>query len=320
VQASLQAGISFSGVEIFTHLNGLTAGSTAGGAQFAASAAGTIVGIATVAVAIGACVEGFFDLMDASVTGVVDRVMGNGNNKLRGNSKGQPNNQRLIFQSKDPRIDSKDGDLNKDDLIKFDVGFRKEVVDVWHEDLTRWFQTGYKLSASGEKANDEALSLLNHFINGEQSPDKVGTEMGSEMFFDQESEIAKILAQDKAFIELKTEFEKWANYHFQNGSMDLKSGEEYLRLILERKGTYFDDTYFMHTIMGGTSGVEVYMDIIDSKLSFTYRIYDHFGGGTHDYGSDLPGLPSLYMLQHRSDLSPRFASMYRPFVWSVMIH
>jgi hypothetical protein len=57
VQASLQAGISFSGVEIFTHLNGLTAGSTAGGAQFAASAAGTIVGIATVAVAIGSCVE-----------------------------------------------------------------------------------------------------------------------------------------------------------------------------------------------------------------------------------------------------------------------
>jgi hypothetical protein len=76
VQASLQAGISFSGVEIFTHLNGLTAGSTAGGAQFAASAAGTIVGIATVAMAIGACVEGFFDLMDASVTKLVDRVMG----------------------------------------------------------------------------------------------------------------------------------------------------------------------------------------------------------------------------------------------------
>jgi hypothetical protein len=76
VQASLQAGISFSGVEIFTHLNGLTAGSTAGGAQFAASAAGTIVGIATVAMAIGACVEGFFDLMDASVTGVVDEGLG----------------------------------------------------------------------------------------------------------------------------------------------------------------------------------------------------------------------------------------------------
>jgi RHS repeat-associated protein len=76
VQASLQAGISFTGVEIFTHLNGLTAGSTMSGAQFAAGAIGTAVGVLTVGMAIGACVEGYADLMDASVTGVVDEGMG----------------------------------------------------------------------------------------------------------------------------------------------------------------------------------------------------------------------------------------------------
>jgi hypothetical protein len=89
---------------------------------------------------------------------------------------------------------------------------------------------------------------------------------------------------------------------------------------MEDKSVYFKDTWFMHTIMGGTSGVEVYMDIKDGNLSFVYRVYDHFGAGTNDHASDLPALPSLYMLQHRSDMSPRFAHMYRPFVWSVMIH
>jgi hypothetical protein len=76
VQASLQAGISFNGVEILTHLNGLSAGGTMSGAQFAASAAGTAIGVLTGGVALGDCVEDYADLMDASMMGVVDREIG----------------------------------------------------------------------------------------------------------------------------------------------------------------------------------------------------------------------------------------------------
>jgi hypothetical protein len=134
-----------------------------------------------------------------------------------------PNSQRLVFQSQDPRIDSRDGDLNKDDLINFDVPFREGVVQTWHDDLVSGFRTGYKLSAEGDEANREAQSLLDHFINGEQTPDKLGTDMGSEMFFDQNSEIARILGSDPKFLELKKEFENWANYHYKNNSLDFNA-------------------------------------------------------------------------------------------------
>jgi len=73
VQATVQLGISISQVDVFAQISNVTIGSTFSGTQFAAGAAGAISGALTVATAIGGCIEGYRDVMQASVTKVVDK-------------------------------------------------------------------------------------------------------------------------------------------------------------------------------------------------------------------------------------------------------
>jgi RHS repeat-associated protein len=73
VQATVQLAISISQVDIFTQISNVTIGGTLNGAQFAAGASGAISGVLTVAMAIGGCIEGYRDIMQASISKVVDK-------------------------------------------------------------------------------------------------------------------------------------------------------------------------------------------------------------------------------------------------------
>jgi RHS repeat-associated protein len=78
VQATVQLAISISQVDIFAQISNVTIGGTLNGAQFAAGASGAISGALTVAMAICGCIEGYRDIMQASISKIVDKVMGRG--------------------------------------------------------------------------------------------------------------------------------------------------------------------------------------------------------------------------------------------------
>jgi RHS repeat-associated protein len=78
VQATVQLAISISQVDVFAQISNVTIGGTLNGAQFAAGASGAISGVLTVAMAIGGCIEGYKDIMQASMSKIVDKVMGRG--------------------------------------------------------------------------------------------------------------------------------------------------------------------------------------------------------------------------------------------------
>ena len=71
----------------------------------------------------------------------------------------------------------------------------------------------------------------------------------------------------------------------------------------------------MHTVLGGTQQFDAKITKISSnEIKISYRVWDHFGAGTDDAKSNLPGLPSMYWLQHNTK------SKYVPFIWNINVN
>lgn len=114
----------------------------------------------------------------------------------------------------------------------------------------------------------------------------------------------------------------------------IKTGKNNLEIPIKVNGTlngfdglenydrpYIKDTWYMHTVMGGNQQIDAQIQSISAgQIVVFYRVWDHFGAGRDDASSKLPGLPSLYWLQHVSGLlNPDRSNNYQPFIWNIEV-
>lgn len=184
-------------------------------------------------------------------------------------------------------------------------GNRIEGLTATHLDR---FRTAYNLGTSLERTNEEDI-LLNNFINGNNGVQTFGTN----------SFMAGLISQDDGFVNFAQKFEAAALSYFNaNGNLEGFGGNQTLQGLGALSIT---DTWFMHTVMGGTQQVNAQIRSISAnEIQVNYMIWDHFGAGRNDAGSRLPGLPSMYWLQHNSTTYDRNTSnQFTPFIWNVEV-
>ena len=221
------------------------------------------------------------------------------------------------FQTGNALINGKDDDLSKKyHDVEINTGLydksqpykRGDILDHFNR-FNSVFKMG--ISLESDQAQMEGSSLVSHFETGK------GALLPP---FGNESEMSKILSNDAQFVDMVKQFEKNLVEHYNNsGSLSGFNGNDVLRVA--RAGKYMKDTWFMHTVMGGFQQVDAQIRIIKSdQIQIRYTIWDHFGAGTSDAGSNLPGLPSLYWLQHNSTKNNILMSgWFSPFVWGVEV-
>ena len=132
--------------------------------------------------------------------------------------------------------------------------------------------------------------------------------------------MSRILGQDPAFTELAQSFEQQAlSYYNSKGTLEGFNGTQ----VLQKLGMpYIKDTWYMHTVMGGTQQWNAQIaQITASQVKVRYMVWDHFGAGIDDAQSKLPGLSSLYWLQHNSaHYYPTTSGNYAPFNWNIRVN
>lgn len=169
------------------------------------------------------------------------------------------------------------------------------------------FVSGTKLES--DAAESEALSLIKNFNTG----------IGKSLSFGTNSNMARILSEDVEFGRFATTFEQSVmQYYKAKGSLEGFNGNG----TLVRLGKpYIKDTWFMHTVLGGTQQWNAQIRSISAAdIQVRYTVYDRFGAGTDDAQSKLPGLPSMYWLQHNSyKYYPNTSSNYTPFTWNINV-
>jgi hypothetical protein len=165
----------------------------------------------------------------------------------------------------------------------------------------------------GTSASNDALILQNNFIKGGKS----------QVHFVPTSPMASLLEADKAFVALAQAFEQQAlNYYNNNkGSMAGFNGGNVLKSL---GMPYIKETLFMHAVMGGTQQWNATIKRISAnQIMVEYTVWDRFGAGTDDANSSLPGLGSMYWLQHNaSTLDPSHTkpNAYQPFIWNITVN
>lgn len=174
-----------------------------------------------------------------------------------------------------------------------------------------WFRNSFTAGTQLEslQAQREASSLITHFETGRGSNGPV---------FGKGSSMSGILSEDDQFIEMATLFEySLINHLKRGGGFNGFNGNDVLRIA--RQGKYIKDTWFMHTVMGGFQQVDAEIKVVSAtQLRIRYTLWDHFGAGTNDAGSLLPGLPSLYWLQHNSArVNVLMSQLFTPFIWGI---
>ena len=165
------------------------------------------------------------------------------------------------------------------------------------ETLYSMFYNGIRWS--DDAAQKEALSLLYHFYNGAEG------QTSSPLYFNENSEIAKIMRSDEAVENFVNMFSEYANdYLSKRGNLEGFNGNYYLKSLRRSPScNYIDDTWYMNTIMGGFCQMDVsIVGINNGKVVLSIVYYDHFGAGTDDASKIIPGLPSMYYLQHNLSL------------------
>jgi len=157
---------------------------------------------------------------------------------------------------------------------------------------------------------DEDNILLNNFIEGNDNIQP----------FDQNSDMAGLISTDEGFVTLADAFETAAlSYFNENGSLEGFNGNGVLRNM---NNLTVRESLFMRTVMGGTQQVDAQIRSISvDRIEVTYTIWDHFGAGTTDAVRNLPGLPSMYWLQHNStEYDNNVSDQFTPFIWSVEVN
>ncbi|MDJ1495012.1 hypothetical protein QNI19_18885 [Cytophagaceae bacterium DM2B3-1] len=84
----------------------------------------------------------------------------------------------------------------------------------------------------------------------------------------------------------------------------------------------FTENAFLAITIGGTQGVKVEIRLVNShQIRVRYTIYDVFGAGRNDATGRLipiPGLQSMFELQHYRNTRPNTRNLYRPFLLGVI--
>lgn len=181
-------------------------------------------------------------------------------------------------------------------------------LGIRYGDFAAAFTAGTKLENDASEA--EAQLLLNNFAKGASTI----------LSFKPISNMARILGQDPAFTKLAQSFEQQAlTYYNSKGTLEGFDGQKVLRSL---GMPYIKDTWYMHTVLGGTQQWNAQITQISaSQVKVRYMVWDHFGAGTDDAQSKLPGLSSLYWLQHNSThYYPSTSGNYAPFNWNIRVN
>ena len=211
-----------------------------------------------------------------------------------------------------PQVQVKPIGANQEDLEALkDMGIKLDPdnnLNVRLNDFTSAFQAGTKLESA--ESQGEAIWLSNTFIYGN----------GKSLDFVPGTNISRMLGEDPAFTNLANIFELSAlAYYARNKTIEgFKGGD-----VLKNLGNpYIKDKWFMYTVLGGTQQWNAQITrITANEIRVRYTVYDRFGAGTDDATSRLPGLPSLYWLQHNSaQYYPSTSKMFTPFTWSITVN
>jgi hypothetical protein len=258
--------------------------------------------------------------MQASVTKIVDKVMGKSARSATAGSNSNNNgiDQKAVevtYYLGSHFMDSPDGDLNKENIRKqLTTPIAVEIHDAIYKAA---FETSVSVSSSG-KAEKEALALMNYFSRG----DGPNWNENHALEFDCDSGISKELGMESSFIQFAKEFEDEAKKYYQaHGNLNEFNGAQLLRQLRKKNDIYFDDNLYMLATMGGFAAMDAMIQINEwGHFTFKYTIWDHYGAGTSDMNSKLPGLPDMYHLQHVSpNLGEGYSARYKPFVWNIQI-
>lgn len=175
-------------------------------------------------------------------------------------------------------------------------------------DFLKGFSLGISLEGSG--AQKDAGKLVSNFVIG----------MGKSLTFFQGSEMSRLLSEDSQFEDYAEKFEKAAMDYYKNNGNSLE-GFDGNRVMRNLGKPYIKDQWFMYAVMGGTQKWKTTITKISATdISVTYQAYDRFGAGRDDATRILPGLPSLYWLQHNSYIHGVSKNKYTPFIWSIKVN
>ncbi|SFF07576.1 RHS repeat-associated core domain-containing protein [Chitinophaga sp. CF118] len=171
------------------------------------------------------------------------------------------------------------------------------------------FPAAFELGMSMESdvRQNEGRMLIQHFTFGN----------GSGLSFKPNSEMASMLGIDPNFVKIATGFEtKVLTYLKENRNLEEFNGTQVLRDLGK---PYIKDRIFMYTVLGGTQQIDAQIRKISAnEIRVQYTVWDHFGAGRQDAVSKLPGLPSMYYLQHNAN-SPAGVT-YKPFIWNIRVN
>jgi hypothetical protein len=228
-----------------------------------------------------------------------------------------------VFANKDPMkhttgnvyADSKDHDLSKKPipgvgLNKMDELAINDPTNPNH--VLKYFELCFG-NACSAGMNDafgfrqaEGFRLFNNFVLGEHKEISFGTNTYA----------SKDASENPSFIEMADKFERSAIAHFkEHGNLNQFNGER----ILRNNKPYFNNTWYIHTIMGGIAQVTAKINKINaSEISVTYYLWDHFGAGSDDAKTNLPGLSAMYHLQHNFSEGEN-GKFFNPFIWHIKI-
>lgn len=210
----------------------------------------------------------------------------------------------MFFHHGNVKANSPDDDLTKTHYPDQKVNSTCDYSEVCH--LSR-FTSGFTagITLEGEEAGREAHKLYWNFLEGKYESLRFGAT----------SQMSFFLGGDPEFTQRAKNFEQKALDFFNlHKTLEGFEGNDILRKLGK---PYVKDTWFMHTVMGGTQQFDAHIKSISStEIKIQYEVWDHFGAGKSDAVSKLPGLPSLYWLQHNSGGNKY---IYKPFIWSIKV-
>jgi RHS repeat-associated protein len=159
------------------------------------------------------------------------------------------------------------------------------------------------LKGGGLSGIGDALELINTFEDGESE----GSDVES-VYFGDESAIADHIKGSDAFQSFASSFEAAFVANMTDPSWNGAAA-------LTSLAPNLTSDLYLHTVMGGYQYLQADVSVSDDHITFQFTFTDHFGAGVDDSYSFLPGVSSMYLLQHYYGND----TQYTPFVWSVSV-